>query len=51
MTGGPGSAFRFLALTPAAVTSVHDRGVQVLVEGTDTTEATLVELRVRRAYL
>jgi hypothetical protein len=51
VTGGPGSGFRFLALTPAAVTSVHDRGVRVLVEGTGTTEATLVELRARRAYL
>jgi hypothetical protein len=51
VTGGPGSGFRFLALTPAAVTSAHDRGVWVLVEGTGTTEATLVELRARRAYL
>lgn len=51
VTGGPGSAFRFLALTPGAVTSVHDRGVHVLVKGTDTTDTTLVELRVRRAYL
>ncbi|MEU4444902.1 hypothetical protein AB0K14_03185 [Actinosynnema sp. NPDC050801] len=50
-TGGLGSGFRFLALTPRAVTSAHDRGVQVLVEGTDTTDATLVELRARRAYL
>lgn len=50
-SGGPGSGFRFLALTPAAVTSVHDRGVRVLVEGTATSEATLVELRARRAYL
>ncbi|WP_424183858.1 hypothetical protein ACOBQX_18025 [Actinokineospora sp. G85] len=50
-TGGPGSGFRFLALTPQAVTSAHDRGVQVLVEGTATTDATLVELRARRAYL
>ncbi|MCP3799738.1 hypothetical protein NLX83_10760 [Allokutzneria sp. A3M-2-11 16] len=51
VTGGPSSGFRFLALTPAAVTSAHDRGVQVLVEGTGTTEATLVELRAGRAYL
>ncbi|WP_158852836.1 hypothetical protein [Saccharothrix deserti] len=51
VTGGPGSGFRFLALTPKSVTSAHDRGVQVLVEGTDTTDATLVELRARRSYL
>jgi hypothetical protein len=50
-TGGPGSGFRFLALTPHAVTSAHDRGVRVLVEGTATTDATLVETRARRAYL
>ncbi|GGM65236.1 hypothetical protein GCM10012275_39750 [Longimycelium tulufanense] len=51
VTGGPGSGFRFLALTPAAVTSAHDRGVRVLVEGTGTSEATLIELRARRAFL
>ncbi|WP_091456952.1 hypothetical protein [Actinokineospora iranica] len=51
VTGGPGSGFRFLALTPRPVTSVHDRGVQVLVQGADTTDATLVELRARRAFL
>jgi hypothetical protein len=50
-TGGPGSGFRLLALTPAAVTSAHDRGVRVLVEGTATTDTTLVELRARRTYL
>jgi hypothetical protein len=49
--GGPGSGFLFLALTPAPVTSAHDRGVRVLVEGAGTTEATLVELRARRAFL
>lgn len=51
VTGGPGSGFRYLALTPRSVTSPHDRGVRVLVEGTDTTDATLVELRARRAFL
>jgi hypothetical protein len=51
VTGGPGSGSRFLALTPVPVTSAHDRGVQVLVEGTSTSAATLVELRARRAYL
>lgn len=51
LTGGPGSGFRFLALTPAPIGSVHDRGVRLLVEGTATTAATLVELRARRAFL
>ncbi|WP_052684572.1 hypothetical protein [Lentzea aerocolonigenes] len=51
VTGGPGSGSRFLALTPRPVTSAHDRGVQVLVEGTGTSDTTLVELRARRAYL
>ncbi|GAB3459244.1 hypothetical protein [Actinophytocola sediminis] len=51
ITGGPGSGFRFLALTPAPITSVHDRGVRILVAGSATTAATLVELRARRAFL
>jgi hypothetical protein len=51
VTGGPGSGFRFLSLTPAAVTSAHDRGVQVLVDGTATTTTTLVEFSARRAFL
>jgi hypothetical protein len=51
VTGGPGSGFRFLALTPAPITSVHDRGVRLLVTGTATSDATRVELRARRAFL
>lgn len=51
VTGGPGSGFRFLALTPAPVASVHDRGVRVLVEGTATSAATQVEVHGRRAFL
>lgn len=51
VTGGPGSGYRFLALTPAPIGSVHDRGVRILVEGSATSAATLVELHARRAFL
>jgi hypothetical protein len=51
VTGGPGSGFRFLALTAAPITSLHDRGVRVLVEGTATSDATRVEVHARRAFI
>ncbi|GAA3890611.1 hypothetical protein GCM10022243_64360 [Saccharothrix violaceirubra] len=49
--GGPGSARGWLTFTPVPVTSAHDRGVQVLIGGTGTSSATLIEMRARRAFL
>ncbi|MFI6485147.1 hypothetical protein ACIBH1_45065 [Nonomuraea sp. NPDC050663] len=49
---GPGSAFRWLNLTPAmAVGDPHSRAVLLTTSATSTTGASKVEVRARRAYL
>jgi hypothetical protein len=49
---GPGSAFRWLHLTPAvAVGDPHSRTVLVTTTATSTTAASAVEIRARRSYL
>ncbi|MGW6499321.1 hypothetical protein [Nonomuraea angiospora] len=49
---GPGSAFRWLHLTPSvAVGDPHSRTVLVTAVATSTTAASKLEIRARRAYL